>query len=139
MISETISAKGHRNVTAKHKTTFQITKDKEISKRADCVVGVSADKALSDFKEVTKAALRNDGSKVRLLLYAGETCEVVTGLGSTELKYSDNRDMVVRKSSFTSGRTLMIRADKAAADLDRRMIERLKRSENITIIVQVYF
>jgi hypothetical protein len=47
--------------------------------------------------------------------------------------------MVVRKSSFTSGRTLMIRADKAAADLDRRMIERLKRSENITIIVQVYF
>ena len=139
MISETISAKGHRNVTAKHKTTFQITKDKEISKRADCVIGVSADKALADLKEVTKAALRHDGSKVRLLLCAGDTCEVVTGLGSTELKYSDDRDMVVRKSGFISGRTLMIRADRAAVDLDRRMIEKLKRSEDITIIVEVHF
>lgn len=139
MISETISAKGHRNVTAKHKTTFQITKDEEISKRADCVIGVSADKALADFKEVTKAALRHDESKVRLLVCVGDTCEVITGLGSTKLKYSDTRDMVVRKSGFISGRTLMIRADKAAVDLDRHMIEKLKRSEDITIIVEVRF
>jgi len=139
MISETISAKGHRNITAEHKTTFQITKDKEISKRADCVIGVSADKALADFKEVTKAALRNRESKIRLLLYVGDTCEVVTGLGSAELKYSDSRDMVIRRSAFISGRTLMIRANKAAVDLDRQMIEKLKRSEDITIIVEVHF
>ena len=139
MITETISAKGHRNVTAKHKTTFQITKDKEISKRADCVIGVSADRALADFKEVTKAALRKEGSKVRLLMYAGDTREVVTGFGGTALKYTDNHDMVVRKSGFISGRTLMIRADKAAVDLDRRMIEKLKKSESITIIVEVHF
>jgi uncharacterized protein len=47
--------------------------------------------------------------------------------------------MVVRKSGFISGRTLMIGADKAAADLDRRFVEKLKNSENITIIVEVDF
>jgi Uncharacterized protein conserved in archaea len=47
--------------------------------------------------------------------------------------------MVVRKSGFTSGRTLMIGADKAAADLDRGFVEKLKKSENITIIVEVDF
>ncbi|MGZ4849395.1 MAG: DUF371 domain-containing protein, partial [Halobacteriota archaeon] len=34
MISDTIGAKGHCNITARHKTTFQITKDAYISRRA---------------------------------------------------------------------------------------------------------
>lgn len=139
MISDTIRARGHSNITAKHKTTLQVTKDAHISKRADCVVAVLADKALSDLTSEVKAALKTDGAKVRFRMHAGHASEVITGFGSADLAQSDATDMVVRKSGFTSGRTLMIGADKAAADLDRRFVEKLKNSENITIIVEVGF
>ena len=139
MISDTIRAKGHCNITARHKTTLQITKDAHISKRADCVVAVLADKALSDLTSEVKAALKTDATKVRFRIHAGRASEVITGFGSADLAQSDATDMVVRKSGFTSGRTLMIGADKAAADLDRRFVEKLKNSENITIIVEVDF
>jgi hypothetical protein len=137
MISDTIRAKGHRNITARHKTTLQITKDADITKRADCIVGVLADKALGDLTSELKAALKTDTAKVRLEIHAGNASEVIMGFGSAHLAQSDANDMVVRKSSFTSGRTLMIGADKAAVDLDRRFVEKLKKSENIIIIVKV--
>ncbi len=137
MIRETVEARGHFNITAKHPTTFQITKDTDISRRADCIIGVAADKAMHDLGERTKTALINDDSVVNLTLNVGEMQEVVTGYGSSRLTCSSNVDMVARKSSFTSHRTLMIKADKAAINLDRRLIERLKRLEDILIIVEV--
>ncbi|MGZ4846777.1 MAG: DUF371 domain-containing protein [Halobacteriota archaeon] len=139
MISDTIRAKGHCNITARHKTTLQITKDAHISRRADCVVAVLADKALSDLTSEVKAALKTNAPKVRVRIHTGHASEVITGFGSADLAQSDAKDMVVRKSEFTSGRTLMIGADKAAADLDRRFVEELKKPENITIIVEVDF
>ena len=36
-------AYGHPNITAKHKTTLEFTKDKELSLRGDCIVGVKSD------------------------------------------------------------------------------------------------
>ncbi len=137
MIRETIVAKGHPNITAKHTTTFQVTKDKDISKRADCVIGIGADRAMCDFSEFTRTALRNDGASVNVTIHVGEIQEIVTGYGSSNLTCSDSQDIVARKSDFTSDRTLMIRADKAAADLDRRLIERLKKLEDIIITVEV--
>jgi hypothetical protein len=139
MISDTIRAKGHCNITARHKTTLQITKDAHISRRADCVVGVLADKALGDLTSEVRAALKTNAAKVRFKIVAGDSSEVITGFGSADLAQSDTNDMVVRKSGFTSGRTLMIGADKAAADLDRRLVEKLKKSEDIIITVEVDF
>ncbi|MEM4523515.1 MAG: DUF371 domain-containing protein, partial [Archaeoglobaceae archaeon] len=43
-----VRAFGHPNITAKHPSTVEVTKDPEISKRADCVIGVKADKSISD-------------------------------------------------------------------------------------------
>ena len=139
MIRETIAAYGHPNITAKHTTTFQITKDKDISKRADCVIGVGADKAMYNFSEAVKTCLGNDRASVCVTIHVGEMQEIVTGCGSSNLACSNRRDIVARKSDFTSHRTLMIRADKAAADFDRRLIERLKKSEDIIIIVEAEF
>jgi uncharacterized protein len=139
MLSETIRAKGHRNITARHKTTLQITKDGHISNRADCVVAVSADKALSDLASEVKSALKANAAKIRLKICVGHASEVITGFGSSDLTQSDAHDLVVRKSTFTSGRTLMIGADKAAADLDRKFVEKLKKPENIIIVIEVGF
>ena len=137
MLGETIHAKGHHNIKATHKTTLQITKDEQISKRADCVIAVSADKSFSDLASEVKTALRANAAKVRLTIWVGHASEVITGFGSIDLKHSDANDMVVRKSAFMSGRTLMIRADKAAADLDRKFVEKLKKPENVIITIEV--
>ena len=139
MVTDTIRAKGHRNITARHKTTLQITKDAHISRRADCVVGVLADKALVDLSSEVRAALKTNGAKIRFKMLSGHAHEVITGFGSADLAQSDANDIVVRKSGFTSGRTLMIGADKAAADLDRRFVEKLKKSEDIIILVEADF
>lgn len=42
----TVRFMGHRNITAKHRTTLEITKDEEITRKADCIIGVRADKAI---------------------------------------------------------------------------------------------
>ena len=43
-----LQAKGHKNVTSHHKSTFEITKDPEIGPTADCIVGTGADKSMLD-------------------------------------------------------------------------------------------
>jgi uncharacterized protein len=139
MFSDTIHAKGHHNILATHKTTLQITKDDQISKRADCIVAVSADKSLSDLASDVKTALSSNAAKTRLTIQAGHMSEVITGFGSAALTLSDADDMVIRKSAFVSGRTLMIGADKAARDLDRSFVEKLRKSENITITIEADF
>jgi hypothetical protein len=139
MLIDTIRAKGHHNIKATHKTTLQITKDTQISKRADCIIAVSADKSFSDLANEVKTALSANAATVRLTIWAGHASEVITGFGNTDLTHSDATDMVVRKSTFTSGRTLMIGADKAAADLDRKFVEKLKKPENIVITIEVDF
>ena len=41
-------------------------------------------------------------------------------------------DMVVRKSGYICGRTLAINADKAACDLSRALVEKLKNPEPVS-------
>jgi hypothetical protein len=137
MLRDTIRAKGHPNITAHHRTTLQITKDENISRRADCIIAVSADKAVSDLTAEVKAALKAAAAKVRLNIWAAHGSQVVSGFGSADLTHSDSRDTVVRKSTFVSGRTLMINADKAAADLDRQFVDKLKEPVDVIITIEV--
>ncbi|HYB59560.1 MAG TPA: DUF371 domain-containing protein [Candidatus Acidoferrales bacterium] len=137
MLRDTIRAKGHPNITARHKTTLQITKDENISKRADCIIAVSADKAVSDLTAEVKAALKTRVARVQVSICAAHTSQVVTGSGSAGLTHADAHDTVIRKSAFVSGRTLMINADKAAADLDRHFIDKLKKAIDVIITIEV--
>jgi hypothetical protein len=54
--------------------------------------------------------------------------EEVTGTGSPGLTYTDLTSMVARTSIFECGRTLMVNADKAASDLSRDFVDKLKRN-----------
>ena len=42
---------GHENVTCKHKTTLEFTKDSELSLNGDCIVGIGADFQINEIKE----------------------------------------------------------------------------------------
>ncbi len=121
-----VRARGHENVLGMHRTTLAITRDEKLSPRGDCIIAVAADRALADFPERFKRMARNSRARITLVLRAkGREVEIV-GRGHESLSFADARDMVVRKSRFTCGRTLMINASHAARDLPRDFVALLQ-------------
>jgi hypothetical protein len=138
--TETITAYGHKNILATHKTTLEITKEAELSRRGNCIVAVSADKASADLSQEFKSSLRKDDSKLTILIKAGNVSDVVNAFGSSKLIFTHPTDIVVRKSNYLCSRTLSIQADKAACDLAKELVDRLKNPKqkvNISLIVKV--
>jgi len=137
-ITEVILAYGHENIQATHESTFEITKEAQISKRGNCVIAVSADKAVADLRPEFKENLRKENAKTTMLIEAGEVVEVVNALGNPRLILTHPTDMVVRKSNYVCSRTLAIRADKAACDLSRKLVEKLKNpKQKVKIILTI--
>jgi len=136
-IIESLTAKGHPLVKATHPTTLMITKDREIGPRGDCIVAVAADKGAADLSSRIKRAIR-EGRGVKVTFKVGGAVAVVSALGHRGLTLSDARDMVIRKSSFVCGRTLAVKANKAAIDLPRDFVARLRDSSaKVQITIEV--
>ena len=134
-----IQTKGHENVTSNHKSTFEITKDPEIGPTADCIVGTSADKSMSDFPQEFKDKIANSKTKITVILDTENGHDEIIGFGHEDLTLTHPTDIVCRTSDYTCSRTLMIKADKAAKDLDENLIEDLKNDKimEVTIIVDM--
>lgn len=139
-ITEIILANGHSNVQATNKTTLEITKEAQLSRMGDCIIAVSADKAMLDLSSRFKENLCRENVKIKVLIEAGESVEVVNAFGTSQLVLTHPTDMVVRKSNYICSRTLAIQADKAAYDLSRKLAERLKdpkQKVKITLTIKV--
>ena len=137
---EEIFAFGHKNVLATHKTTLEITKSVGLSKRGDCIIAVSADKAAVELKQEFRQSLRNKNAKIAITIDAGDVVETVKAFGSPHLILTHPMDFVIRKSNYICSRTLAIQADKAACDLSRKLVEKLKipkQRVKITLAVEV--
>jgi hypothetical protein len=128
-VKEVIFARGHENILATHKTTLEITKEANLSKTGNCVIAVSADKALDDLSLEFKENLRKEDSKVTILIEAGEIAEIVNASGDSSLILTHPSDIVVRKSSYICNRTLAIQADKAACDLSGKLVKKLRNPD----------
>jgi uncharacterized protein len=138
-IQEVVLARGHKNVLATHKTTLEITKEHDLSKRGTCIVAVSADKALSDLSQKFKETLRNENAKLTIQISVGDITETISACGKPQLILTHRTDMVVRKSNYICDRTLAVQADKAACDLPRGFVEKLKNPKQkvkITLIAK---
>ena len=133
-LKERIIARGHPNITALHYNTFQLTKEKSITRRADCVIGVEADKSISDLPEEIKKEI-GAGKALTVILrlpdYGIE--EEVHAVGAPS-DFSHPTDIVIRKSNYVCSRTLAIKADKAAKDLSREMVELLKLPDTLLVL-----
>ena len=128
---EVVYARGHANVRGDHGSTFEITREPHLTPRGDCIIGVSADKAPADFSREFKEVACRDDSLIIALLVVGEVVDVAVGMGSSKLNFSDPTRMVFRRSSYTSGNTVMIRSNKAARDLSRMLVERMKSPSSV--------
>lgn len=128
-VTEIILGYGHENIQAAHKTTLEITKEAQLSRRGDCIIAVSADKTMADFSSEFKENLHKEKAKIMILIEAGDAAEVVNAFGSPRLILTHPTDMVVRKSNYICSRTFAIQADKAACDLSRDLVKRLRNSK----------
>jgi hypothetical protein len=139
-IREVIFGCGHKNIQATHKTTLEFTKDKHLSKKGDCIVTVAADKALTNLSAEFKEKLRKPHAKLTIIIEADGIIEQVNAQGSLQLILAHPTDMVVRKSAYVCNRTLAVHADKAAQDLSKALVEKLKNPQQkvkITLIARV--
>ena len=131
-----IYSKGHRNVTSHHKSTFEITKDAEIGPTADCIIGVDMDKTMFDFPQELKDGIADSNTKIIVELKTENGYDEITGFGHEDLTLTHPTDIVIRKSDYTCDRTLMINADKAARDLDSKLIEDLKNEKLLEFTIK---
>ncbi len=135
---EVVRARGHPNVRAEHPTTLEVTKEEELTPRGDCIIAVGADKGARDLSENFKRLVRTPGAVVLMAIEVPSAGlrEVVRGFGHPALTLEHPTDIVVRRSDFVCGRTVAIRADKAARDLSRELVRAL-RDPGAEVIVRL--
>ena len=140
---EVVRAVGHEHVTAEHASTFELTTDDWLTPAGDCILGVEADRAPSDFDPAFRAACRDESTTIEATLTAeresGETLtETVTGRGDPGLTLRDDGSMVGRTSDYTDDeRTILVDAEGAAADLDRDLVAALSDGAALTLRLTV--
>ncbi len=126
VLFEKVVARGHENITARHRTTIEVTMDPEVTLRGDCIIGVGASRGICDLSREFMSLARRKGSVIRAVFRVGDLEEVVTGRGHPDLSFTHRADFVLRKSDFICPRTLMIGADRASVDLGRDFVDSLK-------------
>jgi uncharacterized protein len=121
------NSRGHENIRATHATTVEFTKDSSLTEKGDCIIGVRADFDLEQLKKL----------KGRVVLHI--KCQGREQAVSCTINplFSDEHELVIRKSSFTDSRTFATQADKAAIDLDRAFVALLKNPDSkIQVVVE---
>ncbi len=127
-------AYGHHNILATHKTTLEFTKDENISLRGDCIIGVNADFELNKLKRFIK---KTKNKKIIITIKTSDKKIKEKIIAEINLNFSMGKELVIRRTDFVSERTFAIRANKAAYELKRPLIDFLKKGENkIAVIVE---
>ncbi len=138
-MQEVILGYGHENMLASHHATVEFTKDKHLSRNGDCILVVAANKGLAELSSEFKETLRKPHAILTIKIEADCISDEIHAKGSPHLTLTNPSEMVIRKSDFASDRTLGVHADKAAKDLSRELVEKLKNPKQqvkITLTVQ---
>ncbi|HEV2138666.1 MAG TPA: DUF371 domain-containing protein [Nitrososphaerales archaeon] len=123
--------RGHPLVRSLHPTTIEVTSEEFLTESGDCIVGVGAAKGCAGLDSRVKEALRRRGSMVMIRLFVGTLSFSIKASGDPRLQLSHEHDMVIRRSDFISDRTLAIRADTAAKDIPREMVNLLRNPTTV--------
>ncbi|OYT60307.1 MAG: hypothetical protein B6U75_02105 [Desulfurococcales archaeon ex4484_217_1] len=132
---EHIIAKGHANIKATHPSTFEVTKENWLTPQGDCIIGISASKSPKQFSKEFKNIAKREDAVILAILLSNGAFDYIIGKGSEKLTFKDNTRMVFRKSSYISNNTVMIKANKAARDISRKLIDKLKKGRILHILL----
>ena len=130
---------GHKNVLCKHLSTLEFTTDDFLTLKGDCILGIRSTMSLISLPEKLKKIIRTDTTKIIVKIEVDNLIEEVVGYGSSKLELSDKHAIVIRKSSYTCSRTLMIGANKAAIDISRNIVHKMKNpNSKMKVTIQVF-
>jgi len=132
---EYLIAHGHAHVTASHRTTFEITKEEELSLAGCCIIAVGADKGAAQFSRRFCDALQKPGARLSTTLTCSPYTVQVISQGDPNLSLTHPTDLVWRRSSFTCDRTIGVHADHTARDFPREMIALLAGGAELVVIM----
>ena len=139
-VVEKIRAWSHLNVTANNRMTFEVTKERHLTRKGNCIMAVNASKGARDLNDEFRQLVRRNDAEITVIIEAGSYREIVKGRGDTRLTLSHATDLVGRKSSYVCSRTLMVHSDKVAIDFSRNLVRMLQRPSQkviVTCIVEV--
>lgn len=125
----TFSGAGHKNILALHKNTLEFTKDSHLTLNGDCIVCVNCNFDTKAINELFK-----DANQIKISITSDSITDEI--IAEYNPGFNSEHEMVIRISGFTCPRTLAIRANKAAKDIDRRIIEKLKQEKNLEILME---
>ena len=128
-MEEEITFQGHINVLSLHSKTIEITKDPNLTKKGDCILGVSANKACNDLNSSLKDRLKKSSTFVKISIVVDTFVFELSGYGSNTLQVSHGHDIVLRKSNYVDSRTLAVSCDKSAFDIPRNLVSLLTNPE----------
>ncbi|MEM1873507.1 MAG: DUF371 domain-containing protein [Acidilobaceae archaeon] len=127
-------AEGHPNVSARHETTIEVTREDYLTPRGDCIIGVKSELSARDLPEWFKEEARR-GSLIVAVFCAESVCDSVVGRGSPEMSFADDKRIVLRRSAYVGPETVMIKASRAAAHLSRELVARLSRGAELEVFL----
>jgi hypothetical protein len=125
MISFTVM--GHPKITAEHKSTLEFTKDDHISGNGDCILGISSSHDIRDLNKL-------NGRLIFLINVEGIEDSFEATIPKNH-EITDEKELVIRTSSFVSSRTYAIASSKASIDIDRNLIESLKKGKEMKVTI----
>jgi hypothetical protein len=131
---DTLEIYGHPNVLGKHKSTLEFTKENYLTPRGDCIIGINSTKAIADLKEEVKEILKENGYGY-VVIKVNNLIDIVSGRGDKRMTFSNRVKIIIRKSNFISDSTLLVYSDKAAADIKRDIINKLRQGDKAKVFI----
>lgn len=120
----TFSCWGHPAIRGTHAKTVELTREREISARATCVVGVSAD--------VEPAELVGFTGPLLVTLRAAGYEEVLRATAHPGFRLTES--LVIRRSQHRSANTFATGADRGAKDLPRDLLKALNHTDTRLLV-----
>ena len=122
------TASGHGNVLSEHKTTLEFTHDDYLTKRGDCILTINANFSL---KSIQTQAFK----KIRITIKVDNETDTLEAIYNPS--FNDKHEMVIRKSNFIDQRTFATQATKAAIDIKRSIVKKLRDpTTKVTITIE---
>jgi len=137
LLLEEIHAFGHENIRATHHSTLEVTTENYLTKKGDCIIGIRANKSAFSLSSDTKDFLKHNLSTLRVVVEVGEESDSFICHGSDKLSFLSETSIVFRKSKYVDGRTVGVLCSKAASDIDRRIVAKL-RNPSCKLVVKFF-
>lgn len=132
-MNETIHAHGHKNVTAEHTSTLELTSDDYLTPSGDCILGIEADRVPAEFDEQFVTACQQADTAILARLQAGGHTQTLRGRGHPDLTFASERSLVCRTSTYVDDRTVAVGLSGAASSLNRSLVAALGDGAELTL------